>query len=101
MSEEEYKAINRIKRAIEKSYIDNVFKYDLEKILNLIETQQKELDKKDKIIYLMAEKINEAYFEENDFEIWFEKYICKVQKKENYNYLKTSIIDYFTKKVED
>lgn len=45
-------------------------------LLNLIETQNK-------MIELMARKINEAYFEENNYWLWFEKEICP---KENGKY---------------
>ena len=45
-------------------------------LLNLIETQNK-------MIELMARKLNEAYFEENNYWLWFEKEICP---KENGKY---------------
>lgn len=52
-------------------------------MLNLIENQQSEIQKletsdfkQSKIIGLMAEKINESYFDKNNFELWFEKEIC-------------------------
>ena len=63
-----------------------------------IQTVLNELDKKEKIINKMAMKINEAYFDENDFWLWFEKEICKddMVKADK----SKQIIDYFTKKVE-
>lgn len=57
--------------------------------------------KKDKQIYKMAKKINEAYFESGDFEEWFENKICKVQKYEDYTYLEKDIKQYFERKVEN
>lgn len=51
-------------------------------MLNLIKNQQSEIQKleisnykQSKTINLMAEKINESYFDKNNFELWFEKEI--------------------------
>lgn len=73
----------------------------VEDCIKVIEKQQEQLQEKDKIIDLMAKKINEAYFEENDFALWYEKYICEVQEKEDYSYLEPIIIEYFTKKARE
>lgn len=48
----------------------------------------------------MAEQINEAYFASGDFEEWFEKKICKIQRKMDYGYVKDVIIEYFKNKIE-
>ena len=71
---------------------------DKDFFLDFAETILNELDKKDKIINEMAMKINEAYFDENDFWLWFEKEICKgdMVKADK----SKQIIDYFTKKAE-
>lgn len=44
---------------------------------------QDEIPRLNLVIDLMAEKINEAYFEENDFYLWFEK-IFGIIPKGNY-----------------
>lgn len=59
-----------------------------------------ELEKKEKIIDLMSEKLNQAYFEEYDFDEWFEEKICPVQQKIDYGYVADIIKQYFEKKVE-
>ena len=56
----------------------------------------KTIKEKDKQIDLMAEKINEAYFEENDFFDWFEK-ISGIRPKGNY---KDEIKQYFETKAK-
>ncbi len=56
----------------------------------------KTIKEKDKQIDLLAEKINEAYFEENDFFDWFEK-IFGIRPKGNY---KDEIKQYFETKVK-
>lgn len=58
-----------------------------------------ELEKKDKIIHLMAEKLNQAYFEEDDFEEWFEK-MLGVQKQIDYGYVVDLIKQYFERRIE-
>lgn len=45
----------------------------MEKSLKLMEELEKEIEEKYMEIILMSEKINQAYFEENDFYLWFEK----------------------------
>lgn len=109
------------KEAIE--YLKN-YKYDnevreaIETILNLIQTQQEEIENKDKeshfiqskldksnaeIIKLkrmideMAKKINQAYFDENKFCLWFEK-MMGVQQKIDYGYVVDLIKQYFERK---
>lgn len=56
----------------------------------------KTIKEKDKQIDLLAEKINEAYFEENDFFDWFEK-IFGIRPKGNY---KDEIKQYFETKAK-
>lgn len=63
----------------QKNY-DDQFKHEL---LEQIRCLNLDKDEKDKQIDLMAEKINEAYFEENDFYLWFEK-IFGIIPKGNY-----------------
>lgn len=59
-----------------------------------------ELKKKDKIIDLMAKKLNQAYFEGDKFERWLNK-IMGVQEKMDYGYVVPLIKQYFEKKVEE
>ncbi len=61
----------------------------------------KQLQNKDPIIDLMAKVINEAYFESEDFEEWFENKICKVQRDEDYTYLEKDIKRYFENKAKE
>ena len=61
----------------------------------------KQLQNKDQIIDLMAKVINEAYFESEDFEEWFENKICKVQRDEDYTYLEKDIKRYFENKAKE
>ena len=56
---------------------------------------------KDQIIDLMAKVINEAYFESEYFEEWFENKICKVQRDEDYTYLEKDIKRYFENKAKE
>lgn len=59
------------------------YKYLYQKALdNTVKSDKKNIQLK-KQIDLMAEKINEAYFEENDFYLWFEK-IFGIIPKGNY-----------------
>ncbi len=84
---------------------DNVFvTLRIEPILRIIENLEqshkdilkitKENEKKDKMIDLMAGKINEAYFQENDFWSWFEK-VFGIKPDGNY---KKDIKQYFERK---
>lgn len=121
MTEEEQKAIELLKEEPGYTLDYYIRENAIDIVLNLINKQQKELDLKDKVnkaitynfektvdkleiaykvIDLMAEKINDAYFEENDFYLWYEK-ILGVQKEENYNYMKNILKQYFYKKVEE
>lgn len=61
------KIIEFYKKGLEREIEEN-----RENVMEIIE-KDKEIDKLKKQIDLMAEKINEAYFEENDFYDWFEK----------------------------
>ena len=53
-----------------------------------------------KIIDLMAKKINEAYFEQDDFELWFDK-IIGVQEEMEYEYLVPIVKQYFQNKAKE
>lgn len=96
MSEEEKEAKRRLKSFInyfnmpwdkdeegrKKLFVDIKDIRAIKIMLNLIENQQSEIQKlktsdykQSKIIDLMAEKIDESYFDENNFELWFEKEI--------------------------
>lgn len=72
----------------------------IDKVLFLIKEQQKENKKKDKIIEKMAEKLNQAYFDEDKFCIWFEK-MMGVQQKMDYGYVVDLIKQYFENKVKE
>lgn len=93
----------------------------IEIVLNLIQEQEKEVEvarnitkemnndvkkliteckKKKRIIDLMAKKLNQAYFDEDKFCIWFEK-MMGVQQKMDYGYVVDLIKQYFERKVED
>ena len=58
-----------------------------------------ECKKKNKIINLMAKKLNQAYFDEDKFCIWFEK-MMGVQQKMDYGYVVDLIKQYFETKVK-
>ena len=72
----------------------------IDKVLFLIKEQQKKNKKKDKIIEEMAEKLNQAYFDEDKFCIWFEK-MMGVQQKMDYGYVVDLIKQYFENKVKE
>lgn len=68
-------------------------------LLNLIQKQDKIIDK-------MAEKINQAYFDENNMWLWFEEEICSRNKDGKYDFKdlgtrKTRIKEYFKKVVDE
>ena len=48
----------------------------------------------------MAKKLNQAYFDEDKFCIWFEK-MMGVQQKMDYGYVVDLIKQYFERKVEN
>lgn len=73
---------------------------DIETVLSMLQEQQKENKKKDKIIEKMAEKLNQAYFDEDKFCIWFEK-MMGVQQKMDYGYVVDLIKQYFENKVKE
>ena len=56
------------------------------------------IKQKDKQIDLMAKKINQAYFDEDKFCVWFEK-MMGVQQKMDYGYVVDLIKQYFERKV--
>ena len=69
----------------------------IDEIYTKIKEKDKEIEKKDKIIDEMAKKLNQAYFDENKFEIWFEK-MMGVQEKMDYGYVVPLIKQYFERK---
>ena len=77
----------------------------IERCINLLVTNDMlhaiECENKDKIIDEKAKVINEAYFESEDFEKWFENKICKVQMYEDYTYLEKNIKRYFENKAKE
>ena len=77
----------------------------IERCINLLVTNDMlhaiECENKDKIIDEKAKVINEAYFESEDFEKWFENKICKVQMYEYYTYLEKNIKRYFENKAKE
>lgn len=75
---------------------NNDFKHEIQALKNLLKAYIQD----EKMIDLMAKKINEAYFESEDFEEWFENKICKIQKSEDHTYLEKDIKQYFKRKVE-
>lgn len=121
MNEEEKKAIKSMKRFVEcKQDMTAVTASEMKTVLNLLEKKdkkiedwkmeynhwcqlaidrKKELENKDKIIDLMAKKLNQAYFEGDNFETWFDK-IMGVQEKMDYGYVVPLIKQYFERKIE-
>lgn len=81
MSEEEYKKL------YEKALSD------------LVQADKRNMEK-DKIIEAMAEKLNQAFFDEDKFCIWFEK-MMGVQQKMDYGYVVPLIIQHFERKVRE
>ena len=103
---EEQKAIERLTKAQNDIWYATLYSQeeqdkDIQTVLNLIQKQEEEIEKKDKIIDLIAKKINQAYFEEMEFEEWFETKVMKVQEKADYGYVVPLIKEYFGKTVED
>lgn len=121
MNEEEKKAIKSMKRFVEcKQDMTAVTASEMKTVLNLLEKKdkkiedwkmeynhwcqlaidrKKELENKNKIIDLMAKKLNQAYFEGDNFETWFDK-IMGVQEKMDYGYVVPLIKQYFERKIE-
>ena len=128
MTTEQKEAVETMQHWIEyaKQNKDKINKVDeligiQETVLNLIQEQEKEIEasrqittemnndvkkliteckKKNRIINLMAKKLNQAYFDEDKFCIWFEK-MMGVQQKMDYGYVVDLIKQYFERKVED
>lgn len=128
MTKEQKEAIETMQHWIEyaKQNKDKINKVDeligiQETVLNLIQEQEKEIEasrqittemnndvkkliteckKKNRIINLMAKKLNQAYFDEDKFCIWFEK-MMGVQQKMDYGYVVDLIKQYFERKVEN
>lgn len=112
MSEEEQKAIEKINYISDFIIENGQYNADVEDIeffsiiLNLISKLQEENNKKDKVIEKMAEKINQAYFDETNMWIWFEKEITPKNEQGKFDYKdigtrKQRIKQYFYKKVEE
>lgn len=98
MNKEEKEAIEWLKRIITLNKKDGIENTYAEIVLNLIQKQEKIIDK-------MAEKINQAYFDEGNMWLWFEKEICSKNKDGKYDFKdlgtrKTRIKEYFKKEVE-
>ena len=94
-------SINSPMNIVQKHYNDT----DIKIILNLISKLQADIEIKDKVIDLMAKKINEAYFEENNMWVWFEKEIIPKNEQGKFDYKdigtrKQRIKQYFYKQVE-
>lgn len=77
-----------------------LYETDVKHIVELFKKQNLEINKKDKIIDLMAKKLNQAYFDEDKFELWFER-MMGVQEKMDYGYVVDLIKQYYERKVED
>lgn len=120
MTKEQEDSIYAIKFAVMQQQIDKLKKHNnnlLRKLRNRVKEVKKlkkyslykeefsrlnkQLQNKDQIIDLMAKVINEAYFESEDFEEWFENKICKVQMYEDYTYLEKDIKRYFENKAKE
>ena len=120
MTKEQEDSIYAIKFAVMQQQIDKLKKHNnnlLRKLRNRVKKVKKlkkyslykeefsrlnkQLQNKDQIIDLMAKVINEAYFESEDFEEWFENKICKVQRDEDYTYLEKDIKRYFENKAKE
>ena len=112
MNVEEKKAINNLKEIIElveeelknnnkntNAVLDIIDLKSLDTVLNLVNKQLSEIKEKDKQINLMAKKLNQAYFEEDKFCVWFEK-MMGVQKKMDYGYVVDLIKQYFEKQAK-
>jgi len=109
MTEEEKKAIERIERLVQyfedweqKVIVVPEDKKYFDSILNLIQKQDTEINKLNNVIDKMAEKINQAYFDENNMYLWFEKEICNKKENGKYDYKdigtrKKRIKEYFMK----
>ena len=111
MNDEEKKAIEYLKIEYEKLMKeDNIlfplYKSDAKRLIDIIEKQQKEIEKKDKIIDLMAEQLaglkNEVdILEQGNKDCFIPREYSDIDdcvKKES---CKECIIEYFIKKVEE
>ena len=72
--------------------LDETHIKSIENVLTELETYKKIAEK-------LAEKLNQAYFEENDFGLFFEKEILKGIQAD-YGYVGEAIIDWARKEVE-
>lgn len=119
MTKEQEDSIYAIKFAVMQQQIDKLKKHNnnlLKKLRNRVKEVKKlqkyslykkefsrlnkQLQNKDQIIDLMAKKINEAYFEQDDFELWFDK-IIGVQEEMEYEYLVPIVKQYFQNKAKE
>ena len=69
----------------------------LETVLSMLKEKDKDIAKKDRIIDEMAEKLNQAYCDENDYWDWFEERFGRIPDG---SYAK-KIKQYFKRKVEE
>jgi len=99
LSKEEKEAIDYFRKEVEeKQWIESNFniteRNNLRKLLKIIEKQQKDIEKKEKIIDLMIKELSNQY---NDYEPCYldDKMECK-----KYKDCKECIKQYFEKKVE-
>ena len=98
MNKEELKAIEKLKET-QDSYLKDELDYAIEIVLNLIQKQEKIIDK-------MAQQINQAYFDKENMYIWFEE---KILPKDEFGLCeykdlgtrKTRIKEYFKKVVDE
>lgn len=72
-------------------------KKDVIEVLSMLKEKDKDIAKKDRIIDEMAEKLNQAYCDENDYWDWFEERFGRIPDG---SYAK-KIKQYFKRKVEE
>lgn len=77
-----------------------IYDKDTHTLQNQLDVANADRVKKDKIIDEMAKKLNQAYFDEDKFSLWFEK-IMGVQQKMDYGYVVDLIKQYFEMKVRN
>ncbi len=82
------------------NYYTKIFKDNIEILLQYINLLEQENIKQNKIIDEMSKEMNRAYFDENNFCLWFEKYITKEKSSCLSDRIKI-IKQYFEKKVEE
>ena len=80
--------------------INNLEEIPIDILRIMYKNKINKLNEKDKIIEEMAEKLNQAYFDEDKFCIWFEK-MMGVQQKMDYGYVVDLIKQYFENKAKE